>query len=94
MKTLKFHGSVAKRVLEDGGRRSVSSRTSQYHLARLLNQNYPRPPCAHAEKLTLTQIEKISHISNTMEKMILLYGGGGGEFRAPHGVPAQAQKFN
>ena len=47
------------------GQRPVS-RISQFHLVRLLNQNYPRPPCALAEKLTGTamrawflQIEKI-----------------------------------
>ena len=41
-------------------------RISQFLFVRLMNQNYPRPPCAHAEKLTGTtlrawffQIEKI-----------------------------------
>ena len=33
------------------GKRRVS-RISQYHLARLLKQNFPRPPYAQVEKLT------------------------------------------
>ena len=37
------------------GERHVS-RISQYHLARLLNQDYPRPPCTHARKLTRTTL--------------------------------------
>ena len=32
------------------------SRISQYHFARLLNQDYPRPPCMHARKLTRTTL--------------------------------------
>ena len=62
--------SEGKVVLKDvmlTGQRPVS-RISQFHLMRLLNQNYPRPPCALAEKFTETtmrawflQIKKISY---------------------------------
>lgn len=62
--------SERKEVLKDvmlTGQRPVS-RISQFHLVRLLNQNYQRPPCALAEILTGTtmrawflQIEKISY---------------------------------
>ena len=88
--TQKFHISVVKRGrwfwkmkshADLTGQRYVSI-ISQQHLARLLNQNYPRLPCEHAEKLTGTtlraqslHIKKILHITNTMEKMILLYTG-------------------
>ena len=44
------------------GQRRVS-RISRYHLARLLNQNYPRPPCAHAEKLIGTTFARLVSIN-------------------------------
>ena len=62
--------SEGKVVLKDvmlTGQRPVS-RISQFHLMRLLNQNYRRQPCALAENFTETtmrawflQIEKISY---------------------------------
>ena len=44
----------SKNLMLTGQRRI--SRIFQYHLARLLNQNYPRQPCAHSEKLKGTTL--------------------------------------
>ena len=73
------------------GQRRVS-RISQYHLARLLKQNFPRPPYAQVEKLTGITLRAYSFFKSKKFRIlpiqkkkitILSLHGGIGKFLIP-----------